>query len=210
MYCIRVNAPPEKKLQQLLAQQPALWRERPSQTPAQAHWSTGHAALDKALPWGGWPRCGLVDIDSHLPASPLRVFLPLIAAVTHAQHYAAFIRPAWIPFSPGLQQAGVTLERLLLLRADTEGDAHWLLESALRAPQCGLVLAWPATRTLPASLQRRWQLAAQAGQTLGLIYRPARSSRPYLANAQLQLRLDAKSVQILKARGSHIRSSITL
>lgn len=210
MYCIGVDNPPEKTLQQLLAQQPTLWRGRQSRTPAQAHWPTGHAALDAALPWGGWPHSGLVDIDSHLPASPLRVFLPLIAAVTTAQRYAAFIRPAWIPFSPGLQQAGITLERLLLLQANTESDARWLLESALRAPQCGLVLAWPATRTLPASLQRRWQLAAQAGQTLGLIYRPAGASRPYLANAQLQLRLDAQSLQILKARGSHIRSTIAL
>lgn len=210
MYCIAVKSRHDKELADLLHRCPDLWRGQQARAPAQAPWPSGGHALDQALPWGGWPAYGLIEIDSRLPASPLRAFLPLMAAVTRAGLYVVFIRPPWIPFSPRLQEAGIASERLLVARTEAEDEANWLLESVLRSAQCGVVLAWPAIRKLPMHRQRRWQLAAQTGQTLGLIYRPAGAAQPYLSNAQLQIRLDAKTLEVTKARGCHTRPRITL
>lgn len=71
-----------------------------------------------------------------------------------------------IPMLRGLPQ-GVG-ERLHLLRPTRETDLLWCIEEALRAAPVGLVIAEPSQ---PFSLTagRRFQLAAEAGHTTGLM-----------------------------------------
>src|SRR5689334_9077298 len=67
-----------------LLQHPALWRGRGAAAPAGL--STGFAALDAALPGGGWPRQGLIEIittgGGH---GELTLWMPLIRQLTSTE-----------------------------------------------------------------------------------------------------------------------------
>lgn len=80
-----------------------------------------------------------------------------------------WIVPAHVPETPmlrGLPQ-GVGA-RLHLLRPTTETDLLWCIEETLRAAPVGLVIAEPA-QPLSLTAGRRFQLAAEAGRTTGLL-----------------------------------------
>jgi protein ImuA len=80
-----------------------------------------------------------------------------------------WILPAHAPETPmlrGLPQ-GVG-ERLHLLRPTSEADLLWCVEETLRAAPVGLVIAEPS-QPLSLTAGRRFQLAAEAGGTTGLM-----------------------------------------
>ena len=80
-----------------------------------------------------------------------------------------WVSPAHIPELPllaGLPR-GVS-ERLHLFRPTSETDLLWVVEEALRAVPVSLVIAEPQ-QALSLTAGRRLQLAAEAGQTRGLM-----------------------------------------
>ena len=92
----------------------------------------------------------------------------LFQAMRHAGPLV-WIVPAHAPETPMLrglpQDVGA---RLHLLRPTTETDLLWCIEEALRAAPVGLVIAEPA-QPLSLTAGRRFQLAAEAGRTTGLL-----------------------------------------
>ena len=80
-----------------------------------------------------------------------------------------WILPAHIPELPflGALPSGVNV-RLHLFRPTGETDLLWAVEETLRAPAVGLVIAEPQ-QSLSLTAGRRLQLAAEAGQTRGLM-----------------------------------------
>ncbi len=80
-----------------------------------------------------------------------------------------WILPAHLPELPMLRglPRGVG-ERLHLLRPAGETDLLWCIEETLRAAPVGLVIAEPA-QPLSLTAGRRFQLAAEAGRTTGLM-----------------------------------------
>lgn len=80
-----------------------------------------------------------------------------------------WILPAHEPQRPMLRGLPEGLsERLLLLTPKSETDLLWCVEEALRAAPVGLVIAEPQ-QVLSLTAGRRLQLAAEAGQTTGLM-----------------------------------------
>ena len=80
-----------------------------------------------------------------------------------------WILPAYaaqMPFLPGLPE-GVG-QRLHVVRPTSEIDLLWSVEEALRSKGVGLVIAEPE-KSLSLTAGRRLQLAAEAGQTTGLM-----------------------------------------
>jgi len=80
-----------------------------------------------------------------------------------------WVMPAHIPELPflGALPLGIN-ERLHLFRATGETDQLWAVEEALRASSVGLVIAEPQ-QPLSLTAGRRLQLAAEAGQTRGIM-----------------------------------------
>lgn len=160
---------------------------------------TGHAALDAALPGGGWPEAALSEI--LLPAAglgELRLLWPTLARLSRAGERLALVAPPHLPYAPAWQAAGVDLGCLEIIRAD-EQDALWAAEQCLRSGSCGAVLCWPAQASDRAL--RRLQVAAETGQTLGFAYRPA-SAAHNPSPAALRLQLEAPGqLRVLKCRG---------
>lgn len=183
---------------------------REGATPPAVH-ATGSAALDAFLPHGGWQSGTMVELmPTQIGVGEFRLLLPALARITHAEHHVALISPPHIPFAPALARHGVRLERLLIVRADTNVDALWAFEQTLRCKSFGAVVAWPAE--VKDREMRRLQLAAEAGRSVGFVYRsPVAATQPSPAAVRLKL-YPADSgeltIEVLKCRGA--RSGIVL
>jgi hypothetical protein len=163
---------------------------------------SGFAALDDALPWGGFPRGALTEI--LLPASGLGEIELLAHALNRIglQERLVFVAPPCVPYAPALHAAGVPLARFAWIETSA-AQAPWAAEQCLRSGCLGAVALWFAggdDRSL-----RRLQLAAEEGGCHGFVFRPLRHAANPSPSA-LRLQLDAVSgvlrVRVLKCRGA--------
>lgn len=188
-----------------LLDNPAIWRANdPVRTTESGTIRSDYPALDAALPGGGWPRGALTEIlYEHSGIGELRLIMPALARMSHQGGWIALIAPPHIPYAPALRRYGIDLSRVLLIHPHDRTDSLWAVEQALRSGNCGAVLAWP--RRIDDRSLRRLQLAAEAGNTLGVLFRETTAaSQP--SPAALRLRLTRQQgttaqAHILKARG---------
>ncbi|MBS0389466.1 MAG: translesion DNA synthesis-associated protein ImuA [Proteobacteria bacterium] len=164
---------------------------------------TGFAQLDAALPGGGWPVGAITELMPEAQGiGELSLLMPALAQLCRAGRYLAWIAPPCLPYPPALVQHGLALERMLLVQAHDARAVLWATEQVLRCPAIGAVLAWPAS--LDDRRVRRLQLAAEAGGSCGLLYRPpaaAQQHSPAALRLKLSARDDGLHVDIHKARG---------
>lgn len=177
-----------------------LWRGQQHNTAATSRHPTGHAALDAALPGGGWPDAALSELLIATPGlGELQLLWPTLARLTAAGERVMLIAPPHIPFPPAWLAAGVDLRQIGLVRASGR-EALWAAEQCLRSGSCGAVLCWPQQaddRSL-----RRLQVAAETGQTLAFAYRPLRDAvNPSPAALRLAIEGHPTQLRILKCRG---------
>ncbi|MDY6945846.1 MAG: translesion DNA synthesis-associated protein ImuA [Pseudomonadota bacterium] len=172
---------------------------------------SGSVSLDAVLPGGGWQSGTIVEL---MPASDgigeLRLLMPALAKITQSERHVAMIAPPYIPFAPALLRHGLRLEHFWIIRAHSAVDILWSAEQTLRCKSFGAVLAWP--QAIRDRDVRRLQLAAEAGGSIGFVYRPpsaARESSP----AAVRLRLQAEAggqlnIEVVKCRGARAGMSI--
>src|SRR3712207_4273801 len=87
------------------------------------------AALEPALPGGGWPTGALTEILAGREGmGELQIDLPALAALSGAGRRIAWIAPPHIPYAPALAAAGVNLAQLVVVRAPGRRDALWAAE----------------------------------------------------------------------------------
>lgn len=165
---------------------------------------SGFAELDALLPGGGWPQSALTEIlFSQHGVGEMSLLLPALARLSQGERWIALIAPPYVPYAPALARAGVNPSRLLLVHPKNAQDRLWAVEQTLRAGTCAAVLAWPTT--VDHKDLRRLQLAAEAGSSWGVLFRPepiAEASSP----AALRLRVALShaqqvNVSILKRAG---------
>ena len=188
------------------------WRREHSGGYARAL-TTGFAELDDLLPAGGWPQAALTEIllaDRGIGA--LRLLMPLLTALSHEDRWICWVAPPQRPCSPALAAAGVDLSRVLMVSPGPRQDGLWVVEQALRSGRCAAVLAWPAIDDGVAL--RRLQLAAQAGDAMGFLFRSQQvAARP--SPAALRILLDTHSdgnlsVSLPRRRGGRGSGSVHL
>lgn len=167
--------------------------------------------LDAALPGGGWHSGTIVELmPTETGIGELRLLMPALAQLTRSERYIALISPPFIPFAPALAQHGIRLERLLIVRTQKDTDTLWAFEQTLRCHSFGAVLAWP--QQIKDREVRRLQLAAEAGRSIGFLYRSPAAARE-ASPAAMRLKLQARTsggmdIEILKCRGG--RSGISV
>jgi hypothetical protein len=194
------DASSHQQLEALL-RHPSLWRGRGAAAPA--GWPTGFAALDAALPGGGWPRRGLVEVLSYSPGhGELTLWAPLLTRLSQHEsaRCCAFVAPPFELFAPAWRAAGMRLDHLLVART---GDPLWALEQSLLSGACAIGFGWVGAGVSLVAL-RRLQLAAGQGAALGVLLRPPRAAHEATA-AVLRLAVTRSryglSVELLKGRG---------
>ncbi|MFO1407282.1 MAG: translesion DNA synthesis-associated protein ImuA [Steroidobacteraceae bacterium] len=187
-----------------LLRHPGLWRarEQPGAAPGPATLPTGYAALDRALPGGGWPRQGLVEIlADRCGVGELSLLVPALAALCDGggAGWLALVAPPYQPYAPALAARGIPLAHVLVVRA---ASAEWAMEQALRSGACGAVVGWSASRDR--AVLRRLQLAAETSSSLAVLFRASASAAdPSPAVLRLVLEPGARGldVRVLKSRG---------
>jgi hypothetical protein len=185
-----------------LLEQRRLWHGRRQPTARLPVVASGHAALDAVLPGGGWPQAALTEllIAGH-GVGEFALLAPALARLSHSGRPVTLIAPSHPPYAPGWHRAGVDLGQLCIIDCPPE-QAPWALEQCLRAGACGAVLGW-----LPRGddrLLRRLQVAAEAGQCPGFVFRPlAAASQASPAAVRVALSARPRQLRVLKCRGGH-------
>lgn len=188
---------------QALLRHPSLWRG--DGAAGAMGWPTGFTALDAALPGGGWPRRGLIEILSCSAGhGELTLWAPLLRQFSQQQHeaarYCALVAPPFEPFAPAWRAAGISTDRLLVVR---DSDPLWALEQSLLSGVCAIGFGWLDARANLVAL-RRLALAAERGAALGVLIRPPRAAlehSPALLRLAVTRTGTGLSVQLLKGRG---------
>jgi hypothetical protein len=208
VYCISIQYPVSLEMERATLEQLAkLCQNGGWNRPAKPALPTGFAELDAHLPGGGWPTGAIAELMSDaIGIGELALLMPALSNLAHAGRYIAWIAPPYLPYAPALVQHGLPLDRVLLIRTRTWQESLWATEQTLRCPAIGAALSWPAY--IADKNVRRLQLAAEAGGSLGFLYRPAEASRES-SPAALRLRLHPTQeldlngliIEIQKSRG---------
>ena len=199
-----------------LLHHPSIWRGGPPSGESPAAAPTGFEALNAALPGGGWPAGGLVEVLCRQEGiGEMQLVLPALAALTGAGHRIAWLAPPYLPYAPALRAAGVRLERLTVVRAPGRRDALWAAEQALRSNTFHALLAWLPQASYPEL--RRLAVAAQAGPGFVLVFRPpeaASESSPAVLRLALEPAFESGerplAVRILKRRGAPVSAPVRI
>lgn len=166
--------------------------------------NTGFSELDTHLAGHGWPRGALIEcLPEHYGIGELQLFLPTLQQLTGSGQAVFWIDPPMTPYAPALARAGVQVSQVIDIQTKSREDHLWSLENCLRSPATGLVMAWPGT--IRRSDIRRLQLAAEAGNSLCVLFRePRHADNSSPAALRLQLSAggnDCLHTDILKRRG---------
>ena len=197
----------KKKLESLLSH-PGIWRGQ-ADLGRCSTFPSGHALLDAMLPGGGWPEASLIEIlVEHHGTGELQLLLPLLERLSQkddtqrdAKGWLCWVAPPYIPNAPALLAGGVDISRVLLVHARDDREALWAMDQAMRSGGCELVLAW--IKQAKGQQLRCLQLAAEEGNTTGILFRPS-SAIGESSAASLRLMLspgDEGRVDIIKNRG---------
>jgi len=193
-----------------LLENPRVWRGH-NRAHANTGLASGYEALDRHLPGGGWPQSSLTEIlVEQYGIGELRLLMPALAQLSAEDGSADFLEPGWIawvappfqPYPPALQQWGIDLSRMLIVRPKNDKEMLWSAEQALASGTCAAVLLWP--EALDDQAGRRLQLAAEKGNSWAIAFRPA-AVRSEASAAALRIELQSSAagtcLSILKSRG---------
>ncbi|MGB5585549.1 MAG: translesion DNA synthesis-associated protein ImuA [Gammaproteobacteria bacterium] len=197
------------QLQTLLENNPRVWRGKDAGRYLMTGTPTGHPQLDACLPGGGWPTNAIREmVTPQWGVGELQLLLPLMRTITHQKRWILWISPPYVPYAPALERAGIDMDYVIVIQPDNAcKDASWSIEKALQTKACAMVLAWQ--NGLPSGAIRRLQLAAETGQSLGVLFRQRNHEH---SPAALRLNLKPSEtgvhVEVLKARGTYQYRSV--
>ena len=151
--------------------------------------SCGCEALDHCLPDGGYVPGSVVEYLRAMPgcgASTL-AFTAAAAAMKSTNGFVVIIDTQHNIYPPALASWGIDLEKVVLVRPQSDVDALWAVDQSLRTPAVAAVVA--DVERIDDRAARRMQLAAEQGGGLALLLRPASARRgPSWADIQWMVR----------------------
>ena len=135
------------------------------------------ALIDELLPHGCFRRGTLVELFG----SGTALAVVLARTALRSAGAVAVIDPARRFYPPAAASMGIDLNRLIVVQPE---EPDWIVTQALACPAIDAVLCWPDR--LGSKMFRRWQLAAERGESIGLLVRPsAARGSPSWADVQL-------------------------
>jgi len=175
--------------------------------------SCGCLALDRSLPEGGYAPGSVIEYLRAMPgcgASTL-AFTAASAAMRSTNGFVIIIDTQHNIYPPALASWGIDLEKVVFVRPQSDVDALWAVDQALRTPAVAAVVA--DVERIDDRAARRMQLAAEQGGGLALLLRPASARRgPSWADVQWMVRslpsLDVSPTQNVGPRPATDSASI--
>lgn len=186
---------------------PAIWRVGKLPTGLKLAIPTGFSALDSALPARGWEQGAMSEIlTNDQGIGELSLLAPALRKTTQQGGNVVIAGVPHLPFPHAWESAGISLNRVLLVRAEGN-DLLWALEQAARSSACGMVVAWTTTcrKELTYQALRRLHVAAETGGTTLILFRPENisdQSSPAPTRIALNGMHGELRLHILKRRGA--------
>lgn len=191
----------------------AVWRASSLGRGGPAGLSSGYPALDAELPGGGWAASSLTELLwSHQGGGEFRILAPALRSIAQAGKTIVLLGSPHDLIAPGLDQAGIDVSRILIVRAEKPADRLWSAEQILKSGCVGALVSWhPMAK---AEHLRRLQVAATATEGFVFICRPA-STRQEASPAPLRLLCEPAqygqlSVDVFKRRGPSAAAPVLL
>ena len=188
-----------------LLEDPRIWCAAQKHDGERNTLETGFPGLDRLLTGNGWPRGSLIECLT--PASgigELSLWLPVMRRLSSEGHGLFWLDPPHLPYAPALAENALDLSRLFIVRTHDSEEQCWAMEQILRCQAAGLALAWPHGRSKRPI--RRLQLAAEAGDTMG-VHLMSPECNTGASTAHLRLALSPLpnhlEVAIRRQRGGH-------
>lgn len=145
---------------------PAVWHAHQLPAPSGQTVSSGHPALDHALPGRGWPLGTLIELLPGLANSALELSLlqPCLQALP-SRSLIVLLAPPYPPCQQAWMHHGLTQQRLLWINPNNSADAFWAATQLLRHQQHSVVCYW-APQTLAYAQQRQLHVLARQSKNL--------------------------------------------
>jgi len=172
---------------------------------------TGHPALDRELPNGGWPSAALIELLLQQAGIGEMCLLRPALDVISRKRRIALLQPPHLPQIAAWTAWGLPADRLLWIKTARSADALWSAEQILRNGSCGALVFWQQ-QVRPESL-RRLHLAAQGTDILFWMMRPlacAQDASPSPLRLALRPAMGGIDIGIVKRRGPHRDESLFL
>lgn len=173
--------------------------------------AAGHAALDARLVNRGWPLGSLVEVC--LPEAFKRdgcfggewlLLAPVVKTLCGSETFLILLNPPAQPFASGLIQAGVPLDQVLVIRAESRQDFIASFVELSRSQYCAILLAWQPRQSLSYTELRKCQLACAEQQGLYFLLRSHKNktqSSPAPLRLLLQLQAESLRLEVFKQKG---------
>jgi protein ImuA len=174
--------------------------------------ASGLAALDQLLD-GGFPKGALTIISGTSGVGRMSLAAKLLAQETRGKQPGAWIDARGTLYPPALEQAGVELARVLVVRAKDRGA--YAMEQVLTSGAFGVVIGSGLEGTLTAARLRRIQTAAETSRASALLVLDPESARN-VTQAAVKLRVSRRGqgiqVEVEKNRAGSLgrRAQISL
>jgi cell division inhibitor SulA len=163
---------------------------------------SGYADINASLVNNGWPTRSLVEVcQKGFQQQELILFAPVLAAGTG---YIVLLNPPTLPFCQALIQAGINLERVIVVQVGNKADFLASFVELARTESCEVLLAWQQHQTFSYTELRKCSLATNEGAALCVLFRPDSAqlqSSPAVLRISTEIRPTDIQLKILKQKG---------
>jgi hypothetical protein len=197
-----------------LARLPGVWRGGELERIVHPVVATGHGALDRELPGGGWPVGTLSEVlHEGVGIGEVGFLAGAIARACGSDRLVAWIHPPHLPYAPALAHGGVPLDRCLVVQPENIEDALWAAEQVLKSGACGAALLWLDAAKNQYAWLRRLQMAAESGRAMAVHFRGVadeKLSTPAHLRVVVTRKAGVLRARIPKRRGPPLMACIAL
>ena len=195
------DATSDIRLEQLLKRSD-IWRGNSRALVPQLTVDSGHAQINASLLNGGWPVRSLVEVCQRgLQHQEWMLFSPAMKA---GSGYIVLLNPPALPFCQALIQAGIDLERVIIVQVVDKADFLASFVELARTESCEVLLAWQQKQAMSYTELRKCLLASNEGSGLCVLFRPE-SAQQQSSPASLRLLAEitptAVQIKFFKQKG---------
>lgn len=161
---------------------------------------TGYENLNASLLNRGWPLESLVEVCQHGMQGEWQLFTP---SLLQWPGFIVLLNPPAEPFSQAFIQAGIDLERLIVVTA-TEKNHFIACFVELSRASVGALLSWQPNESMTYTELRKCQLASAEGTGLSVMFRPAsaqQQSSPATLRVYAQIVPTGLEITVFKQKG---------
>ena len=194
---------------------PEIWRVGQLPRRVKPSIPTGFPDFDRVLPARGWEQGAMTEILANDQGiGEMSLLAPALRQTTLAGRNVVIAGVPYVPFPHAWESLGISLNNVLLLRAE---GAHllWSLEQAARSASCAIIVAWTTAcrKELTYQALRRLHRAAETGGATLILFRPENiidQASPAPTRIALKSTLGKLHLRIFKRRGAMLAETIRI